>query len=51
MTDGEAASGDAPLDLVTVLDVSGSMTGAKHWYRNGIYFRWKTPSSPGSPPD
>ena len=27
MTDGEAASGDAPLDLVTVLDVSGSMTG------------------------
>ncbi|CAD6341921.1 unnamed protein product [Miscanthus lutarioriparius] len=29
MTDGEAASGDAPLDLVTVLDVSGSMTGAK----------------------
>jgi Mg-chelatase subunit ChlD len=31
-TDGEAAAGDAPrapLDLVTVLDVSGSMTGAK----------------------
>ncbi|CAD6201959.1 unnamed protein product [Miscanthus lutarioriparius] len=31
-TDGEAAAGDAPrapIDLVTVLDVSGSMTGAK----------------------
>ena len=21
-----------------------------HWYRDGLYFQWGTPSSPGSPP-
>ena len=30
--------------------LSAGAMGSQLWYRDGLYFWWGTPSSPGSPP-